>query len=78
MVTMFPSALQLLPECFRAPIHKPHTLTDGKRAGWGMETNSTNLHELPGKWIDRDFCGWFDSGVRDEEIVKVGRLRGRE
>ncbi len=38
---------------------------------WEGDTNSTNLHELPGKWIDRAFCGWFDSGVRDEEIVKT-------
>jgi len=28
MMTLFPSALQLLPECFGAPINKPHTLTD--------------------------------------------------
>src|SRR5579859_7372671 len=28
MVTLFPSALQLLPECSRTPINKPHTLTN--------------------------------------------------
>jgi len=37
MVTMFPSALQLPPECFGAPVNKPHTLTDedkGFYANW--------------------------------------------
>ena len=51
MVTRCPSVLQLLPEYFRTPVNKPHTLTEkernssgfGKRGDHGEETKALSL-----------------------------------
>src|SRR6266496_6799377 len=36
MVTRCPSVLQLLPEYFRTPVNKPHTLTEKERDSYGF------------------------------------------
>ena len=63
MMTHFPSALQLLPECSGAPINKPHTLTE--LHGWqnmrnlanafSPEPSSANCHH-EGRGTDDDQC----------------------
>ncbi len=37
MVTRCPSVLQLLPEYFRTPVNKPHTLTERENALMALE-----------------------------------------
>jgi hypothetical protein len=44
MMTLFPSALQWLPECFGTPINKPHTLTDEE--GGTTYQNLGNMEHL--------------------------------
>jgi len=58
MVTRCPSVLQLLPEYFRTPVNKPHTLTEkernssgfGKRGDHGEETKALSLATRSFTW----------------------------